>query len=389
MHYETYAEIDLDALVHNLEQIKGIIGGAKIMMVLKANAYAHGATEIMNTLYEAGVTTFAVANFYEAMELRVINPKASILILGYVSPPNIKTAIENNIALTVFSEDYWKTVAQAADRPFSVHIKVNTGFNRIGFDPGSKSSLCIKDIWDHPLASIEGIYSHFALTSEESDKKQHQVLVDFADRLEKLGIFIPCRHIADSIATVIHPWSHMNMVRLGAVLYGLKAGYPAYDALDLKPTLKLWSTISQVRMVEKGEGISYDGLFAAPEEMPVGTVSFGYADGPPRAMGKEQGHVLIHGKKAPILGLMCMDQCMIDLRGIPEAKAGDKVLIMDIDTESPVSVAALATKLGTNKNDVLVGISKRVTRIYRKGGKSKASNDLYSRIEDRLWKKFM
>lgn len=375
MRPETYAEIDLDALTHNMAEMRRLAGKAEILAVLKANAYGHGAVEVFKALIGCGITRFAVANFSEAMELRLADPQASIMILGYVAPQNIAPASENNFVFTVFSRDYWETIKANAVKPVTVHIKVNTGFNRIGFDNNDDSFACIKEISQSPMATIEGAYSHFALTSEAEDVKQYQRFMAFVDRLEEMGIPVPVRHIADSIGAVIYDWSRLDMVRLGAIMYGLKAGRKEYEQLDLRPTMKLYSTVNQVRTLEVGDGVSYDYVFTAPEKMQVATMAFGYADGPPRRMGNA-GHVVINGKKAPLIGLMCMDQCVADLRGIDGVKAGDKALIFDLAEDSPASVYDLARLLKTNKNDVIAGIGKRVTRIYSQGGREWSVNDI-------------
>lgn len=369
MRPETYAEIDLDALAHNMEEMKRMAGKAEILAVLKANAYGHGAPEVFKALLDCGINRFAVANIHEALQLRAINPDVFIMVLGYVAPQNIAVASEKDIALTVLSAEYWETIKQNAKKPVKLHIKVNTGFNRIGFDPTEQSFAAIAEMDKSELAVVEGIYSHFALTTREDDEEQFRKFNAFVEKLEAMGINIPMKHMADSITAVDYPWARLDMVRLGAIMYGLKAGREGYKNYDLKPTMKVFTTVSQVREIEAGEGVSYDYGFRAPEKMEIASLAFGYADGIPRRMGRNGEYVVIKGQRAPLIGSMCMDQCMADLRGIEGVKAGDPAQIYDLEENSLASVYDLSRLLKTNKNDLIACLGKRVVRIYKKGGR--------------------
>lgn len=380
MQLETWAEIDLDALRHNIAQVKKLAGTAEVMLVLKGDAYSHGAVEVMKVAQENGLNRFAVANFYEAMELRTASNDADILIFGYVGPDNIPIAIEQRLMLTVFSAEYWRTIEPHVCRPVTVHIKVNTGFNRLGFDPLEVSYACIKSIIQTPLVSVESIYSHLALTSRAEDILQYNRLTDFCAQLENKGVTISKRHIADSISSVIYAWARLDMIRVGALLYGLKAaGYREYDTVDLRTTFKLYGTVSQVRTLRQGEGVSYDYIFRAPHDMPIATLTLGYADGMPRRLSG-RGHVVINGKRCPILELVCMDQSIVDISGAGDVRAGDKALIYDLEEDSEASIYQISTSIGTNKTDILAALGRRVTRVYKQDGQVKYVNSLWDDI---------
>ncbi len=376
MSFETYAEINLDNITHNITALKKHVGNAEVMAVLKANAYGLDAPSIFKHLCSIGVKRFAVANFREAMELRQIDSQVPILIFGNINPENMETAINNNLTITVFSKEFWEILKQKIDKNVNVHIKLNTGFNRLGFECDDESVKIIKEIANNPFVNTEGVYSHLALGSEENDKAQFDLFTDMVSRLENEGIKFKFKHIADSISAVTYKWSHLDMVRLGAVMYGLKANYPGYDELGLKGTVRLYSSVSQVRKIKKGAGISYDYLFCAPEDMTVATVAFGYADGYPRNLGRENGFVLIHGQKATILGIMCMDQCVVDVTHISDVRVNDEVLLYETEDKSPVSVASVALLAGTNKNGLLSGITKRVAKVYIKNYERLSSEQL-------------
>ncbi len=382
MVLETWAEIDLDAIAHNIEVIKKLAKTSELLVVLKADAYGHGAPEVMKLVMECGVKRFAVANFFEAMQLRAVSREAEILVFGYIGPGNLREAIDNGIMLTIFSREYWETVRPFIDRPVKLHIKVNTGMNRLGFDAGDSSYECVKEIASAPNVTLESIYSHLALTNLEEDKLQYKRLMDFVSETEKIGVHIPKKHIADSIASVIYDdWMHIDMMRVGALIYGLRAaGHSEYDKLGLRTSLKMFASVSQVRTLKKGEGVSYDYLFRAPQDMKVATLTFGYVDGIQRRLC-DGGYVLINGQRAPLLGLMCMDQCVVDITECGDVKQGDKALLYDIEQFSDASVYDMAKMMGSNKNEIISSLGKRVPRVYKRNGKEYGISYIYPQWE--------
>lgn len=375
---DTFAIIDLDAIKHNVREIKRKFESIDIIFVLKADAYGHKATEIFKLLIKEGSDKFAVANLSEALELRKIDRNVEIIVLGRISPSNIKIAIENKISFTIYSKDSWHNLNKVINNSYEnikIHIKINTGFNRLGFNTDEDSIKIIDEINKCKNLTIESIYSHFALTDYESDVEQFNKFNKFIKQLKSKNIKIPKKHIADSITSVDYPWARLDMVRIGALIYGLKADRKSYDKFDLKYSMKLYTTITQIRYIKAGEGVGYDYLFKAKNDMKIATLAFGYADGYPRNIWNK-GYVLINGNKAYFTGLMCMDQCMVDVTSIDNVKEGDKVLIYEVDSNSEVSLAKISILASTNKNNIISSLGKRVVRVYKSEGKEYAVNQL-------------
>lgn len=376
---DTFAIIDLDAIKHNVREIKRKFEDIDIIYVLKADAYGHKASGIFKLLIEEGSDKFAVANLSEALELRKIDSNVEIIVLGRIAPSNIKIAIENKISFTIFSRDSWcnlnKEINSNCYDNVKIHIKINTGFNRLGFDTDEESIKIIEEINECKYVTIESIYSHFALANYDSDVEQFNKFNEFIKQLDSINIKIPKKHMADSITSVDYPWARLDMVRIGALIYGLKADRKSYNKFDLKYSMKLYSTITQIRHVRAGEGVGYDYFFKAKSDMKIATLAFGYADGYPRTLWNK-GFVLVKGKKAYFTGLMCMDQCMVDVTSIENVNEGDKVLIYEVDSDSEVSLAKISIMANTNKNDIISSLAKRVVRVYKSENKDYAVNQL-------------
>lgn len=376
---DTFAIIDLDAIKHNVREIKRKFENIDIIFVLKADAYGHKATEIFKLLIEEGSDKFAVANLSEALELRKIDRNVEIIVLGRIAPANIKIALENSISFTIFSKESWcnlyEVINSSCYEDVKIHIKINTGFNRLGFNTDEDSIKIIKEIQECKNVTIESAYSHFALTDYESDVEQFNKFNKFIKQLESKNIKIPKKHIADSITSVDYPWARLDMVRIGALIYGLKADRRSYEKFDLKYSMKLYTTITQIRHIKAGEGVGYDYLFKAKNDTKIATLAFGYADGYPRNIWNKS-YVLINGKKAYFTGLMCMDQCMVDVTSIDDVKEGDKVLIYEVDSDSEVSLAKISKMADTNKNNIISSLAKRVVRVYKSEGKEYTVNQL-------------
>lgn len=376
---DTFVIIDLDAIKHNVREIKRKFENIDIIFVLKADAYGHKATEIFKLLIEEGSDKFAVANLSEALELRKIDRSVEIIVLGRIAPANIKIALENSISFTIFSKESWcnlyEVINSSCYEDVKIHIKINTGFNRLGFNTDEDSIKIIKEIQECKNVTIESVYSHFALTDYESDVEQFNKFNKFIKQLESKNIKIPKKHIADSITSVDYPWARLDMVRIGALIYGLKADRKSYEKFDLKYSMKLYTTITQIRHIKAGEGVGYDYLFKAKNDTKIATLAFGYADGYPRNIWNKS-YVLINGMKAYFTGLMCMDQCMVDVTSIDDVKEGDKVLIYEVDSDSEVSLAKISKMADTNKNNIISSLAKRVVRVYKSEGKEYAVNQL-------------
>jgi len=369
IYRDTYAYVYLDNIKHNIEQMKRLLSSnINIMAVLKSDAYGHGIIETADEVISQGINFIAVATLVEGLIIRKRHKAINILILGYTPKEYIDKALENDIALTIFSTHSYEELIEVSKKyriKPKIHIKIDTGFNSLGFKIDKTTIDIIKKIHGENSVHIEGIYSHFALKDYGSDKKQFELFEELLREIDQWGIHIPYKHICDSISAVVYPQYHLNMVRLGAVLYGLKSSRPQYDSLNLKMSLKLVSRISHIKTIEKDEGISYDYTFIAKSTMKIATLPIGYADGVPRELSNK-GYVTIRGKKAPIVGKICMDQMMVDITAIEDVSIRDEAAIFFDGSDETLSIDQAANLCGTNKNEILTRISPRVSKIYIK-----------------------
>ncbi len=355
-YHRVYAEIDLDAIRHNLVEIKKR-AGKKLLVVIKANAYGHGAKKIAQVAKDYA-DYFAVATIEEAIQLREDNIANPILILGYVSPEYFSDLVKFDVEQTVFDYESALLLAKVGGK---AHIAVDTGMGRIGFAPTEESVEIIKKIASLEGIKLEGIFTHFS-TADEKDKeftqKQYEIFTGFVKRLEEEGINIPVKHAANSAAIVDLPRFSMDMVRSGIITYGLKPSGDVGD-IDIKPALKLKSHVVNVKTVPEGTPISYGRTYVTDCERVIATIPVGYADGYPRALSNK-GRVYINGGYAPITGRVCMDQFMVDVTGIGGVKIGDEVCLID----EHVTADEIARIEGTINYETVCKISDRVPRIY-------------------------
>lgn len=365
----TWVEIELSNLEYNLNQARKMINpGTKIAGVIKANAYGHGAVHIAKTLIENNIDMLAVACLTEAIELRRHFPDIPILIMGYTPDDMLKFAVENNITTTIINLEQaikLSEIGESLNKEATVHIKLETGFNRLGLKIDSNTIDIIEEIYNLKNIKLEGIFTHFALKSSETDKQQYDLLMNIIQKLEVEGIHIPIKHICDSIGMVSYPQYHLDMIRLGSLMFGVQTSSMKEGVL--KPVMTLKSKISQIKEIQEGEGVGYDYSFVAKEKTIVGTLPVGYSDGYMRCLtGK--GEVSIKGKRAPIIGKICMDQCMIDLTNIPGVEVGDEVILLGGSSQDGVTMDEIAAKIDTNRNEVLSVIGRRVPRLYIENG---------------------
>ena len=357
----TYVEIDLDIIKYNINEMKKMIDkDTKLGLVIKANAYGHGAVEVAKVLEEEKVDYICVAGLNEAMELRNNDIKAPILVMGYTPDDCLDIAVQNNITLTLFSKEQAEilsNISKQLSEKSKIHLKVDTGFNRLGFKINEDLPSTIKYIYNLPNINVEGIFSHLALKDEESDYKQFNKFTSLLDEIKHLDI--PIKHICDSIGMVAYKDFHMDMVRVGASLYGYNS---RKSIMDLKPAMTFKSKFAQIKNIKKGEGISYDYSYVANKDMKVGTVLCGYSDGIPRILSNK-GYVYVNGKKANILGKICMDQCIVDLTDIDDVDMNSEVIFYGNGGPELLDVANLAD---TNRNELLSIVSRRVARVYIK-----------------------
>lgn len=371
--HKTWAEINLAALKQNYTAVKTLVGDScRVMCVVKADAYGHGAERCATALYEAGARDFAVSSIEEALALRsAFEPRlmydARILILGYTPPENADILAKYAIRQTVFSTEYAKALSIAAEKhgcAVLVHFKVDTGMNRLGFDAKNDPVAKILEAVSYTGIVPEGIFSHFACSDEPENPLNEQQLMLFMridKALRERGLVLTS-HISNSAAIATIPEAHLDMVRAGIILYGLEPFYPfdEEDVLGLTPVMTLKSVISHIHTVRAGEFISYGATYSPKHDITVATIPIGYADGYIRAF-QNGGGVYIGDSFAPIVGRVCMDQCMVDVTGIPGVSLGDEVVIFGSDKEQLRKLAEIAD---TINYELVCLIGKRVPRIY-------------------------
>ena len=372
MFYDnTFAAVDLDAIAHNFEAICEK-ANVPVMVILKANGYGHGAIEIARLL-EDYADFFGVSSVSEALELHSAGFTTPILILGHTQPEAFPTVVEHGFRVTIFSLEDAKALSQEAckqGKAARFHFAVDTGMSRLGFQPTEEAADICQVICRLPGIFPEGLFSHFA-TADCKDltraKLQRQKFDAFFQLLKARGIKIPLRHMNNS-AGLMNFDDHYDMVRAGIVLYGL---YPSDEVdpklLKLKPVLSWYSRISHISLLPAGREISYGGTYVTSAPTRVATVPVGYADGYSRSLSGKF-YVLIHGKKAPILGRICMDQMMVDVTDIPEVKVGDQVTLVGKDGDQQISVEEIAETAGSFNYEFVCGISRRVPRYYVQNG---------------------
>ncbi len=382
-YYRVYANVNLDAIVDNIKEIKkNISEDTQIIAVVKADGYGHGAIPVAKVLSDY-VYGFAAATVDEAVMLRENGVDKPIIILGFCAYHEFANLISHDITATIFdyeSARHLSEMAKTLDKVAKCHIKVDTGMHRIGFEPCEKSVKTIKRISKLPNLEMEGIFTHFA-TSDEADKSRALVQFDkftsFIDTLAQNGIEFKLKHCSNSAAIIDMPQANLDLVRSGITTYGL---YPSdevnKDRVKLTPALELKSHVVMVKDVKKGEGISYNLTYVTDKVTKVATISIGYGDGYPRALSSK-GYVLIRGKKANILGKVCMDQMMVDVTDIPDAAVNDEVTLIGRDGDEFISVEEIANLAGSFNYEFICGLGKRIPRNYYRSGKRIASKDYF------------
>lgn len=370
-----WVEINLDNLAHNIKEVrKHTRKDSLVTAVVKANGYGHGSVEISNTFLENGADRLAVAILTEAIELRKANITHPILILGYTPPSQYGKVLEYNLIQTIYNYEEAKILSNKAveqKKTVTVHLKVDSGMGRIGFLPTNESIEDIMNISKLPSIFIEGIYTHFA-KADEIDKShvndQFKKYTELVNKLEEKGLNIPIKHVSNSAGIIDLPEFNLNMVRAGIMIYGF---YPSDEVnknnIKLKSAMTLKAKISNLKTVAKGTGISYGQIFITEKESKIATIPIGYADGFTRMLtGKAE--VYINGKRANVVGKICMDQCMIDVTEIEDVKLGDEVVIFGYEKEGYPEVDELAAKIGTINYEIICMVGRRVPRVYISDG---------------------
>ena len=381
MQYEhrCFAEIDLDAIDNNLRMIKKT---SQVMSIVKADAYGHGFNKVCASLEQAGTDYFGVSNLKEAIELRLSGIKTPILILGYTDPANVILLAEHNITQTVYSAVFAKDLNEMAQKNgviIQAHIKLDTGMGRIGFCVENNQAEVLEEIsaiYRYPFLDTVGLFTHLASADSTDEnavlytKKQFYLFENMISMLKEKNISFKYIHCLNSAGILCYNECSYNIVRAGIILYGCS---PSQEiSCNMTPALQLKASISLVKKLKKGMSISYGCIFTAPHDMVVATVSAGYADGYPRALSNK-GITSVGGKTAPVVGRVCMDQLIIDVTGIDGVKQGD---IVTLYGHSPAdTVTDVAQKADTINYEILCRITRRVPRIYTRGGIESAITD--------------
>lgn len=378
----TWAEISLNAIEHNYNVIRNkVADDTNVCCVIKADGYGHGAVELSQIYEKLGADFFAVSNIDEGIEIRKSGSKLPIVILGYTPVSEAENLAEYDISQAVFSLEYAKELSEKCveeDCICKMHIKVDSGMSRIGFmcQEFPRDEYSIEEICEAcclPNLEVEGLFTHFCVSDEDAEgreftNKQYENFIHVRDSLKKRGVDISVVHCSNSGAIEDYPETCCDMVRAGIILYGLAPSSKLADRLDLVPAMTLKTVVAFVKEVQKGATISYGRTFTADRKMKIATVPIGYADGFIRQNAKD-GYMMVNGKKAKIVGRICMDQTMLDVTDIEDVKTGDEVVVFGTGENGEPTADSLAENTGTINYETVCLVGKRVPRIYIKDGK--------------------
>jgi alanine racemase len=373
-----WAEIDLNAIAHNLKEIRRSIGpGPEIMAVVKANAYGHGAVRVAQTALQCGASRLAVARVSEGIELREAGITAPVLVLGYAPEDCAPDIAEHGLTPTIYSLQAARSLSRAAERrgtPIRAHVKIDTGMGRLGIPSAPHLGGSIEDAVAEiismaalPGIELEGVYTHFAC-ADSADKsnalRQIELFDTLLDTLKSRSIHIPIRHSANSASIIDLPGTRFDLVRAGIMLYGL---YPSAEVdknrVDLKPVMQLKARVAHIKKVPAGCPVSYGSTHITTEPTRIATIPVGYADGYSRLLSSK-GYMLVNGHRVPVVGRVCMDQTMIDVNGIPDIEVGDEVIILGRQGSVAFDADEIAELTGTINYEVVSTIMARVPRVH-------------------------
>lgn len=361
----TRAIIDLGAISHNVAAIRKKIGSQRgLMAVVKADGYGHGAVEVSRTALRNGADSLAVALPEEGQHLREAGIEAPILVLGLIQPEEAWKVVDSRLDQTVSSIALLEALdreAGSASIQVNVHVKVETGLGRIGLEP-HEVVLFLRRAKSYRNLKVAGLFSHFS-AADERDKTfarhQLQLFEQTIREIQHAGIELPQRHMANSAATLDLPESYYDLVRPGLIIYGLYPSTEVSHSIEVKPAMTLKTGVCYLKTVPQGTPISYGRTFVTRKQTRVATLPLGYGDGYKRALA-DKGEVLIKGRRAPVIGRICMDMCMIDVSDVPDVKAGDEAIVFGQEPTAD----ELAAKIGTINYEVVTTVGKRVPRVY-------------------------
>lgn len=364
-----WAEIDLEAIRHNVRLLKRFIPSPTLFMaVVKANGYGHGAVPVARAALEAGANWLGVALVEEGVELRQAGIKSPIQILSEPPSTAARLAVENELIPTVCSKEVAEAISAAAQKggqKAKIHVKVDTGMNRIGIYPEQVTSF-IKYLNSLPSVEVEGLFTHFAVANHPENPYTEEQLSKFKRVLEKLDredLTPSLKHAANSAATIFFPSAHLDMVRIGIAMYGLYPSPASRERVSLRPALQLKAKVSFVKELPAGQGVSYGLTYRSQEPTQIATLPLGYGDGYSRLLSNKS-EVLIGGQRRPVVGNVCMDQLMVDI-GAEKVKVGDEAVLIGQQQAQEISVEELAEILGTINYEVVCNLSPRVPRVYK------------------------
>ncbi len=370
-----WLEINLDAIAHNVRKIRQIVGkNTQIIAVVKANAYGHGAIEVSETLLENGITMLGVGVIEEGIVLREAGIKAPILICGLTANEQLKSLVMYNLTATVCRLKTIQTLSRIASKnkkKVGVHIKIDTGMGRLGI-PGEDTLNFVKKIGQMENIEIEGIFTHFAATNEEDGnytRKQFEKYKKALLELERERMNIPLKHVANSAAILNSSRFHLNAVRPGIIVYGLFPSPKTKQIVQLKPAAEFKTKIIFLKEVSAGKSIGYGETYTTTRSTRIATLPIGYADGYSWLLSNK-GEVLVRGERAPVIGRICMDLCMIDVTHIGGVQIGDEVVLWGKQGSEMISVEEVAQKIGSIVYEVICMVDKeRVPKVFIKNGK--------------------
>lgn len=378
----TWAQIDLDALEYNFKSIKSKLKkDTKVLCVLKADAYGHGAGFLVKEYEKMGADWYGVSNLDEAIELRKNGAKKPILIFGYTPSNMAHLLYKYDISQALFSLEYAQKLheeCKSKNLKLKVHLKIDTGMSRIGFFAQTKENIekSLQEIIEiketMPELKLEGMFTHFSVSDDITNNrrytiKQYDNFMSMAKKLESSGIKIPLKHCCNSGGIINFPEMQLDMVRAGVILYGLHPSKETENKIDLKPVMQLKTVISQVKTIPKDVSISYGRTFVSEKEMKIASVAIGYADGYSLRFSNK-AEMIVLGRRVPIVGRVCMDQLMLDVSNIGGVHEGDIVTVFGKDGDQTITVDELADLIETINYEIICLIGKRVPRVYVKGG---------------------
>lgn len=368
----TWAEVDLEAIAHNLQLVRALVGPEReIMAVVKADAYGHGAVAVARKVLEAGANWLGVALPEEGIALREAGIRCPILVLGPTMPQQARQLLDGDLSVSLYSLEMAMALHTEASRrgvSAKVHVKVDTGMGRLGLEPAQSLEL-LEKLRSMPRIRIEGLYTHLA-TADDPDPsfalKQLDRLLEVDRLARERGIRVPFRHAANSAALLTLPESRLDLVRPGIMIYGCDSGFRSRLPVELRPALAWKTLVAHLRELSPGESVSYGRTFVATRPTVIGVLPVGYADGLPRRLSN-RGEALVRGRRVSMVGSICMDVTMVDLTHVPGASVGDEVVLIGRQGQESITADHMAQVAGTIPYEILCGLTPRVPRYYLDG----------------------